>query len=264
MTKDWIFIYSGLYRNKVHIDDQQTIRTGAEMNRCLIDEQDKTAEEYARWLNKNNFLEKWIKFWLFPKAVLLFNTQAWKLPTALSLKPLDKVLDIGCGYGSLLIYLYKRVGFREVMQGIDVSQVMVNLAEKEIEGRALESKIKAHTGKATDLPYPDGTFNIVLSTYVIKHLSDKSLLKMMKEVKRVLKTGGKFCFWDVGPSMFKGHTNFYKRLLSLEVSTINLRSSDEIRRIMEETGFGDIKPFGHGFYFFYPFMPRVGFIGRKS
>jgi ubiquinone/menaquinone biosynthesis C-methylase UbiE len=150
------------------------------------------------------------------------------------------------------------------MQGIDVSQVMVNLAEKEIEKRALKNKIKVHTGKATDLPHPDETFDIFLSTYVIKHLSDKLLLKMMQEVKRVLKIGGRFCLWEVGHSVLNGRTNFYKRLLSLEVSTINLRLSDEIRRMMEETRFGDIKPFGHGFYFFCPFIPRVGFIGMKT
>ena len=50
----------------------------------------------------------------------------------LSIDPNDKILDIGCGCGNLLIYLYNKIGFRVPVEGLDVSPAMVGLAEREI------------------------------------------------------------------------------------------------------------------------------------
>lgn len=230
----------------------------------VIDEQDKTAWDYDRWMNKKSFIGRWMRYWFSPGRVIFVNTPALKLPSKLSLSCSDKILDIGCGYGSLLIYLHEKIGFRNKIEGIDVSPVMVGLAKKELQKKGLEKKIAIKIGRGTDLPYPDKTFNIVLSTYVVKHLCDDSLLLMLKEVLRVLKKGGYFCFWEAAPSRINALDKINRKLLSSEVSTIHLRSSEELHQIMEETGFHNIERFGHAPYLYYPFLPRVGFIAVKS
>jgi len=234
-----------------------------EIRPCL-DEQDRTAVEYDEWIDNTNLISRWMRFLLSPGAIFFHNTQAWKLVSALQIKPDDRVLDIGCGYGSLLMYLHKRVRFKSPVEGIDVSPHMVRHAEREIAKRGLDEAIRVRQGKATALPSADGVFSVVLSTYMIKHLSDESLLRMLKEVKRVLRPGGRFCFWEVGPSRLHSFTGLYKRVLSGEVSTTNLRSWKKMASLLEEAGFKNALPFGRGFYFLCPTMPRVGYIATKE
>jgi cyclopropane fatty-acyl-phospholipid synthase-like methyltransferase len=227
------------------------------------DEQTTTAHDYNRWLAQNTFGARWVRFWFAPKQTLFLNTPARKLPGLLSLTSEDKVLDIGSGYGGLLIYLNRKVGFTQVMEGLDCSTLMVERAQVEMQKRGLESRISIRQGLATKLPYPDGTFDVVLSTYVIKHLSDKLSQEMFGEVMRVLKPGGRFCLWEAAPSR-----NIYLQVLNLKllkmgVSTAYLRTSEQLKECLESAGFFDLQPYGHGPYYYYPPLPRVGFIARR-
>jgi hypothetical protein len=49
-------------------------------------------------------------------------------------------------------------------------------------------------------------------------------------------------------------------LLRIGITVIHLRAPLEIKRIMEEEGFVIQRPFGHGLYYFYPPLPRAGYI----
>jgi len=229
----------------------------------FMDEQDKTAEDYDRCMNKKSLIARWMRYWLSPGRVVFVNTPARKLPSKLSLSSSDKILDIGCGYGSLLIYLHEKIAFSGRIEGIDVSPVMVELAKEELQKKGLGNKIAVKIGRGTDLPYPDETFDIVLSTYVVKHLCDDSLLLMLKEVLRVLKKGGYFCLWEAAPSRIKTLDKINRKLLSSEVSILHLRSSEDLRKVMKKAGFSSLERFGHAPYLYYPVMPRAGFIAAK-
>ncbi|MDA8430406.1 MAG: class I SAM-dependent methyltransferase [Geobacteraceae bacterium] len=227
------------------------------------DEQITTANDYNRWLAQNTFGARWVRFWFAPKQTIFLNTPARKLPGLLDLTTENKVLDIGCGYGGLLIYLNRRVGFTQVMEGLDCSGLMVERAQREMQKRGLDSRIHIRQGLATKLPYPDGTFDVVLSTYVIKHLSDRSSQEMLAEVMRVLKPGGRFCLWEAAPSRNFYLQVFNLKLLKMGVSTAYLRTEGQLRECLESAGFTDLEPYGHGPYYYYPPLPRVGFIARR-
>lgn len=226
-------------------------------------EQATTAHDYDRWLGQNTFGSRWIRFWFAPKQILFLNTPARKLPAMLSLTSKDKVLDIGCGYGGLLIYLNRRVGFSKVMEGLDCSASMVQRARAEMHTRGLDAHIRISQGLATKLPYPDGSFDAVLSTYVIKHLSDQSAQEMLAEVMRVLKPGGRFCLWEAAPSRNRYLHVLNLKLLKMGVSTAYLRTAEQLRHCLDSAGFSDLQPYGHGPYYYYPPLPRAGFIARK-
>ena len=229
----------------------------------FANEQDKTAREYDQWAGQSSFWGKWFRYWLAPGRILFLNTPARKLPKTLSINPDDKILDIGCGCGSLLVYLHKKIEFQATLEGLDVSPVMVGLAKKEIKQSGLEGKIRIKQGRGTELPYIDKTVNVVLSTYLIKHLSDDALFAMLEEVKRVLKPDGYFCFWEAGNSNIKVLDWINMKLLSVGISTIHLRSSEDLYQMLRKVGFHNIQRFGHAPYLYYPFLPRVGFICRR-
>ncbi len=227
------------------------------------DEQIITAREYDQWIAQNTLSARWIRFWLSPRCTLWLNTPARKLPRRLALSSEDRILDIGCGYAGLLIYLYRKVEFTRTMEGLDCSPLMVQKAQEELRARDLHHRSRIRQGLATRLPYPDKTFDAIFCTYVIKHLSDGALRLMFREVHRVLRPGGRFCLWEAAPSRFKFMHSFNMRLMDTSASPVRLRNPRQVREALHETGFRDILPFGNGFYLYYPPLPRTGFIAYR-
>lgn len=227
------------------------------------DEQSVTADEYDQWLTRNSLSARWVRFWFAPERTLFLNTPVRGLPGALDLKPEHRLLDIGCGYGGSLIYLQRRIGFVRPPAGLDCSRVMLAGARRAIRARGMQKAIGVQWGRATDLPYAGGSFDVVLCMYVIKHLSDPLLRRMLHEVKRVLRPGGRVCVWEAGPSRRAFMQAWNLRLLRAGVSRVHLRPADMLQRFMEEAGFANLRPYGQGPYLFYPPLPRVGFIAES-
>lgn len=108
------------------------------------------------------------------------------------LGPEHKVLDIGSGYGGLARYLAGTFG---------CSVVALNLSEKENERarklnkeRGLEGKINVVDGSFENIPAEDNTFDVIFSQDAILHSGQRE--KVLQEVARVLKPGGRFIFTD--------------------------------------------------------------------
>ncbi len=108
------------------------------------------------------------------------------------INPQHAVLDIGAGYGGPARYLASTFG-------CDVTAL--NLSEKEnersrelVEERGLNDKIKVIDGSFEDIPADDETFDIVWSEDAILHSGHRE--KVLQEVVRVLKPGGRFIFTD--------------------------------------------------------------------
>ena len=206
------------------------------------DEQHDTALEYDRWLSRNTFSARWVRFWFSPGRTLWLNTQVRRLPAAASLTATDRILDVGCGYGGLLIHLHTVLGMprhpaKPLLEGLDSSSLMTTRAAAEIRTRSLEAAIRIHEGFATALPYDDSSFDVVVSAYVIKHLSDTALRQALREVKRVLKPGGRFCVWEAVPSRFGFMNAWNMILLRLGVSFIRMRTPEDLKRLLEEEDF---------------------------
>jgi tRNA (uracil-5-)-methyltransferase TRM9 len=92
-----------------------------------------------------------------------------------------KILDIGCGNGrNLKPFLEK--GFE--CTGIDSSKELIKIAKEQVPGAKLIA------ANATKLPFPDETFDYVISLAVLHHLKPKYHEKALSEIKRVLKPEG--------------------------------------------------------------------------
>ena len=120
-----------------------------------FDEQLHTARDYDRWLLQKSFNARWARFWFAPNRTVWLNTPVRNLARTLALKPSDKILEIGCGYAGLLLYLFRKVGFTSPMEGLDCSSLMIARACTEVRARGCEGRIRLQQGLATQLPYAD-------------------------------------------------------------------------------------------------------------
>lgn len=94
-----------------------------------------------------------------------------------SLKPGDRVLDVGCAKGFLVKDLMTVCPGLEAF-GLDISEYGLMHCEKEVVGRL-------HLGSAVRLPFPDGSFSAVLSINTIHNLDRAGVVRALREIQRL-------------------------------------------------------------------------------
>lgn len=110
--------------------------------------------------------------------------------------PGEAVLDVGCGTGSLAIAAARRVRGSGVVHGVDPSAELVARARKKARRAGVDVTFAVAAGE--ELPLPDASFDVVLSTLVFHHLSHDTLRATVAEIRRVLKPGGRMLAVDFG------------------------------------------------------------------
>ena len=107
--------------------------------------------------------------------------------------PSESVLDIGCGGGLDSLVAALLVGPSGKVVGIDLSPEMIRRANNNLQKTNLNNVIfQEYSGER--IPFPDASFDVVLSNGVFNLISDK--LMALKEVHRVLKMGGRLMMAD--------------------------------------------------------------------
>ena len=111
----------------------------------------------------------------------------------LKLTPDKKVLEIATGSGGPAVFMVKEMGCR--LTGIDISENGVNNAKKIAEENGLSERMEFLQADGSQmLPFADESFDAVLCIDSINHLNDR--FQVLKECKRVLKTGGQILYTD--------------------------------------------------------------------
>jgi len=101
----------------------------------------------------------------------------------------DRVLDAGAGTGSTALMAARKVGASGKVTLYDLSDEMLEVARDKAALAGLEERLDFYDGDLVDLPFPDGLFDVVLSTYSLCPLYDPA--KGALELYRVLRPGGK-------------------------------------------------------------------------
>ncbi|HVB34725.1 MAG TPA: methyltransferase domain-containing protein [Patescibacteria group bacterium] len=112
-----------------------------------------------------------------------------------ALRPGFRVLDMGCGTGTLAI-MAKRAAPQASIAGIDADPAAIAIARKKAAREALP--IEFHVGMAQQLPYRDRSFDRVLSTLFFHHLPHSGKQAALAEIARVLAPGGEAHVADFG------------------------------------------------------------------
>lgn len=112
------------------------------------------------------------------------------------LQPGEVVLDVGCGTGTLAIMAAQQVGAFGAVHGIDASPEMIERAGRK--ARRKGSRASFQIGAAQALPFPDAHFDAVLTTLMLHHLPQSGRQQLAREIRRVLKPGGRAIAIDFG------------------------------------------------------------------
>ena len=118
------------------------------------------------------------------------------LASLVKIKPVDKILDVGCGIGGSARFLASNYGC--FVTGVDITGEYCNVAAELSELLKLENKTEFYHADTIDLPFEKESFDIVWSEHVQMNVENKQ--KLYQEIYRVLKPDGKLIFYDV----FKG------------------------------------------------------------
>jgi ubiquinone/menaquinone biosynthesis C-methylase UbiE len=118
----------------------------------------------------------------------------------------SRVLDVGCGTGTLAI-MTKELHPESEVVGIDADSKILAIAR----AKALKVGVTLtlDEGMADHLPYADSSFDRVLSSLFLHHLSTENKKRTLREMFRVLRSGGRFDLVDFGPPR-----TFYSRLVA--------------------------------------------------
>jgi len=111
------------------------------------------------------------------------------------IQPGQRVLDLGCGTGTLAIMM-KRSNPGAQITGLDADEQILAIAGTKAEQAGVN--LRLDLGLAYELPYPDRSFDIVVSSFVIHHLTSAEKVHAFREVRRVLQPGGWFHILDFG------------------------------------------------------------------
>jgi ubiquinone/menaquinone biosynthesis C-methylase UbiE len=98
----------------------------------------------------------------------------------------EKVLDVGCGTGTLAMEVARRVGATGRVFGIDPGEHQIARARSKASRRGLS--IEFQIGVIEHLDFSDQTFDVVLSTIMMHHLSDTLKRQGLAEIARVLRS----------------------------------------------------------------------------
>src|SRR5215471_3304668 len=98
-----------------------------------------------------------------------------------------RALDVGCGPGYFVRMLAEAVGPAGSVVGVDAAPEMTEYASRRAR-RLPNCTFQPATAEA--LPFPDASFDVVVSSLVIHHLPDEGRLTAVREMRRVLRPGG--------------------------------------------------------------------------
>lgn len=143
----------------------------------------------------------------------------------------DHVLDVGAGLGGPARLLAQSYGCH--VTTVDLSTDYCETAEWLNGATGLSERITVVHADALNLPFPDGSFDVVWSQHAQMNIADKR--RFYSEARRVLKDGGRLAIWDIiaGPLQ-----PIHFPVPWADARDISfLAQSDGLRRILEEAGF---------------------------
>jgi ubiquinone/menaquinone biosynthesis C-methylase UbiE len=153
-----------------------------------------------------------------------------------------RVLDIGCGTGSLAVLIKKSHPEVEVI-GVDPDPAALSISERKANRAGLS--IEFDRGFSDHLSYPDASFDRVFSSFMFHHLEPSERAATLREIGRVLKSGGSLHLLDFAPRDGKSHRHHRS---PHEDSRFEGRVVD----LLSEAGFVDAKEVARGKIFFGP------------
>lgn len=172
-------------------------------------------------------------FFLLSTASYVYTTrwgkfQVWaKILARLRLCGNERVLDLGCGRGAVLLMAAtllptgKATGV-DLWKSSDQSGNATSVTQRNAELEGVAERIELHTADMQNLPFADHSFDVVLSSLAIHNIGDSAGRKQtINEAVRVLKPGGKLVIADIRKTQ-----QYTERLRELGMAEVTQRVLD--------------------------------------
>lgn len=124
----------------------------------------------------------------------------------LRLPPGERVLDVCCGSGASALPAAETVGPTGSVVGLDLAENLLALARSKAKERNLNN-VEFRSGDMTQLPFAEGSFDVVVCVFGIFFVPDMEAA--LRELKRVLRVGGKLAITTWGPRFFEPATTAF-------------------------------------------------------
>ncbi|WP_429886052.1 class I SAM-dependent methyltransferase [Geoalkalibacter halelectricus] len=152
----------------------------------------------------------------------------------LRLKPGEKLLDIGCGWGALILHAAEKYGVEAL--GITLSPAQAELAEQRIRQADLSKRCQVQVMDYRDVSGPE-TFDKIVSVGMFEHVGETKLPEYFKKAHTLLKPGGVFLNHGITLSMTgqgKSDASFIDKYVFPDGDLLPISTS---LRVAEESGF---------------------------
>jgi ubiquinone/menaquinone biosynthesis C-methylase UbiE len=157
---------------------------------------------------------------------------------ALGLHAGERVVDIGCGPALLAAVMAAQVGPSGHVSGVDVSDSMLALARARAESLS-ELFMDFQRGGAQELPFPDQSFDVAVSTQVLEYVPD--IAAAVAEMYRVLRPGGRVLLLDTDWDTIVWHSTdparTHRILTAWDEHLVHKHLPRTLKVSLEEAGF---------------------------
>jgi ubiquinone/menaquinone biosynthesis C-methylase UbiE len=117
--------------------------------------------------------------------------------------PNGRILDVGTGPGRLPLAVAHAAPHVHI-DGVDLSPAMIAAARIACTADGLDQRVTFEIADVASLPYPDATFDLVISSMSLHHWSNPPAA--MRELRRVVRTPGEIWIYDARPALRRGVT----------------------------------------------------------
>lgn len=109
-----------------------------------------------------------------------------------------RALDVACGTGEITAMLARAVGPAGHVTGLDFSAGMLAVARQRVRRLGLEDRVRLVEGDALELPFPDGSFDVVTMGFALRNVAD--IDRALREMARVTRPGGRVLVLELSHS----------------------------------------------------------------
>ena len=138
---------------------------------------------------------------VYPLSSKLFHAEAHKLALSLAdIRDGTRVLEVATGSGEMFRHLARR-NPRGLTCGVDISPNMAAKTQREARRRIPNAHAHCQAVDASRMPFRDGSFDAVVSCYLLELLGPEDLIRTLDEMHRVLRPRGRLILVNVGQNL---------------------------------------------------------------
>jgi ubiquinone/menaquinone biosynthesis C-methylase UbiE len=138
--------------------------------------------------------------------------------------PDDTLLELGFGTGSSIIWMSRIVGSTGKVYGIDISEKMLQIAQRKVRKYKMEQNVILSQGDACNTHFESGKFDGIFMSFTIELFSTDEISQILVECRRILKPNGKLAIVALSKvGRFQKMTRLYEKLHEKYPQTLDCR-----------------------------------------